>query len=237
MASARSNASRWKLAVVVERLAKIYGRPRKPRITDPFEMILWESCAYLVDDTKRAEVFRSLKTKVGLAPRAIVGAPDAVLLDAIQGSGMRPPDRAERLRECAEIAESIGLEALRRAARKDPVAARKLLKKFPGVADPGADRILLFNRSLVTLAPESNGLRVLVRLGFGKKERDYSKTYRVVAEAVARELPADFGWLVAAHQLLRRHGQEMCKRNHPLCETCPLSARCEAFRTKSFAFF
>ena len=221
----------------VERLEEVYGRPTPPRITDPFEMILWESCAYLVDDARRAEVFRSLEKKVGLSPEAILNAPDAVLLDALRGSGMRIPDRAERLRRCAEIAEEIGIGTLRRAVKKDPAAARKLLKKFPGVADPGADKTLLFNGSLVTLGPDSNILRVLVRLGFGRKEKDYSKTYRKSAEAVAAELPADFAGLVRARELLRRHGQQLCRRNHPLCEACPLSERCVAFRTKSFAFF
>ncbi len=221
----------------VEALEKIYGRPGRPAVTDPFEMILWESCAYLVDDARRTEVFRSLREKIGLTPRAILNAPDEALLEAIQGCGMRPPERAARLRRCAEIAETIGLDHLRRAVRRDPAGARKLLKRFPGIANPSADKILLHGRSLITLAPDSNILRVLVRLGFARKEKDYGRTYRSAVEAVAGELLADSSWLIRAHTLLRLHGQELCKRNQPRCETCPLSKRCAAFRTKTFAFF
>ena len=222
------------LADAIAKLEEIYGRPPKPALMDPFEIILWESCAYLVDDEKRAEVFERLRKRVGLSPKAILEAPDSVLAEIVHDAGMRPPDRAARLKECAAIAEEIGIAPLRAAVRKDPASARKLIKKFPGFADPGADRILLYNRSMVTLAPDSNALRVLIRLGFSKVEKDYGRMYRNLAEAVAGELPTDFRWLIAARELLRRHGQELCKRSHPRCEVCPLSSRCAAFRTGNF---
>ncbi len=228
---------RWSLTEAVRALEKSFGRAKERRLTDPFQMILWESVAYLVDDERRGRVFDELKRRVGLTPGAILAAPDPLLLDVVRESGMRPPDRAARLRECAEVAEEIGLEALRKAVRTDTILARKLLKKFPGVADPGADRILLYNRRVPTLAPDSSILRVLVRLGFGKKEKDYTRTYRLAAEAVAPELPADFDFLIRAREALRRHGHVLCKTNHPGCEACPLAARCPARSAESFAWF
>jgi hypothetical protein len=33
-------------------------------------------------------------------------------------------------------------------------------------------------------------------------------------------------WLIRAHQLLRRHGQELCRRSRPRCAACPLTAQC-----------
>jgi adenine-specific DNA glycosylase len=32
--------------------------------------------------------------------------------------------------------------------------------------------------------------------------------------------------LIRAHQLLREHGQELCRRSRPSCERCPLSDVC-----------
>src|ERR1051326_8739105 len=209
-----ATASSWKLADAVAALEKIYGKPPKATLTDPFEIVLWENCAYLVDDGKRAEVFERLRKRVGLSPEAILEAPDSVLAEIVHDAGMRPADRAARLKECAAIAQEIGIAPLRAAVKNDPAAARKLIRKFPGFSDPGADRILLYNRSMVTLAPDSNALRVLVRLGFSKVEKDYGRMYRRLAEAVAGDLPKDFRWLMAARELLRRHGQELCKRNH-----------------------
>jgi len=115
---------------------------------------------------------------------------------------------------------------LRRLVRRDPLAARKVLRRFPGVGEPGADKLLLFAKSRRTLAPDSNGLRVLVRIGYGTESGNYQRMYRSAAMAVEAELPADFAGLIAAHQLLRRHGQELCKRAAPRCYACPLSAGC-----------
>ena len=42
-----------------------------------------------------------------------------------------------------------------------------MLKKFPAIGDPGVDKILLLTRTEPVMALDSNGLRVLVRLGFG----------------------------------------------------------------------
>lgn len=110
-----------------------------------------------------------------------------------------------------------------RAASGCPLAqAKKALKQFPAIGDPGAEKILLFCRAFPILALESNGLRVLMRLGYGEEKPNYATTYRLVQEATEGELVVEYSWLITTHQLLRRHGQELCRRSRPLCEKCPL---------------
>jgi len=215
-----------KLKDAVAALEKAYGKPAPFPSSDPWELILRENAAYLVDDGTRDEVFRSLVSRVGTSPEAILGAPRERLVSAIAKGGMKPPMRADKLALAAEIAQEVGLTELRALARRGGPAARKVLKKFPGIGDPGADKLLLAAGSAVTLAPDSNALRVLVRLGFAKEEASYDRTYRAAAEAVAPQLPAAHAWLAAAHQLLRRHGQETCRRTNPLCDVCPLAKAC-----------
>jgi endonuclease III len=210
----------------VQTLKTLYGRLEPPVTTDPFELILLENAAYLVDDARRAEVFAVLKKQVGSTPEAILAAPFEKLVAAIRRGGMRPEDRAVKLCEAASLAKEEGLPALRQLMKTAPKDARKILKRFPGIGDPGADKLLLIAGSLVTLAPESNGLRVLTRLGYASESKSYSQTYRAAAEAVAPGLPDDPKWLLEAHLLLRRHGQELCKRNEPRCDICPLSKSC-----------
>ena len=114
---------------------------------------------------------------------------------------------------------------------EQPLAkAKKSLKKFPGIGDPGAEKILLFSRTHPILALDSNGLRVLLRLGYGEERKSYASTYRSVQEAVEGESKKDFDWLIAAHQLLRRHGQELCKMNAPICPPCPLKKYCVYYK-------
>src|SRR5262249_44624403 len=111
--------------------------------------------------------------------------------------------------------------------------AKKALRKFPSIGEPGAEKILLFAGSHPVLALDSNGLRVVLRLGFGKEEKSYAKSYRSVQDALAPGLPLDTAFLTEAHQLLRRHGQELCKTSHPKCEACPLNEQCAYYRSHS----
>jgi len=219
--------SRPKLKETVAALEKLYGKPAPFPSSDPWELILRENASYLVDDATREEVFRSLKARVGVSPEAILDAPRTRLVVAIRKGGMRPPMRADKLLDASEIAREIGLDRLRKLAKAGGSEARKVLKGFPGIGEPGADKLLLAAGSEVTLAPESNGLRVLVRLGYAKDDPNYARTYRAAAEAVAPELTDDTAWLVAAHQLLRRHGQETCRRSEPRCDVCPLAKGCD----------
>jgi endonuclease III len=115
---------------------------------------------------------------------------------------------------------------LRRVLALDPAQARKALRKFPVIGEPGADKILLFTGTVPSLAPESNGLRGLVRLGFAKEHKNYAATYRAVQTALHSEHGEDCTPLITAHQLLKRHGQELCRRSAPRCEACPLRKSC-----------
>jgi endonuclease III len=218
------------LTDVVSRLEALYGPPEPPAITDPFEMIVADSASYLVDDDRRSRVFARLREEVGLDPDDILGTPTPVLVAVIRDGGMLPEQRAEKLAKAASMALEIGLKSLLELIRTDPKKAGKLLQKFPGIGEPGADKILLFSRAKRTLGADSNVLRVLVRLGFGEgDESKYTRMYRSAAEAVAPQLPEDYPWMIAAHQLLRRHGQEICRRSSPVCEACPLAQGCRWF--------
>ena len=67
------------------------------------------------------------------------------------------------------------------------------------------------------MALDANGLRVPTRLGFGSVARSYSTSYRQVQAAASAPLPAEVPSLQRAYQLLRRHGQMICRRKNPGC--------------------
>ena len=129
-------------------------------------MILWENIGYLVDDARRRALFDAFAATVGLDPKAIATADDAVLLALAKKGGMRPETRVERWRAIARIiAERCGGD-LDGTLRALPLPkARALLKLFPVIGDPGADKILLLERHRAQPSLESNGLRSLARLG------------------------------------------------------------------------
>lgn len=82
------------------------------------------------------------------------------------------------------------------------------------------------------LALESNGLRVLVRVGLGAESKSYAATYRSVREALRGQLPRRAEQLAQAHLLLRRHGLEVCRRSAPACGACVLRRSCAFFAAR-----
>ena len=144
------------------------------------------------------EAFAELAKRVGTTAEKIRAARREVLLAIARKGGMHPEQRAERLVRCAEITLSRFGGDLRRAVALPSREARRALRLFPGIGEPGAEKILLFTGTEPVLALESNGLRVLVRLGYGEQRKSYAATYRSVQGAVDRELVRDCAWLQRA---------------------------------------
>ena len=217
------------LRKIVATLAAHYGKPNPPITTDAFELILLENVAYLVSDERRAEAFQLLRKYAGTKPDEILAASHEDILQATKLGGMHPEQRVSRLREIALIAMNEFGGDLVTALKLPLPKAKQALRKFPSIGEPSAEKILLFTRSYAVLGLDSNGLRVLVRLGFGEEKKNYTATYRSVQEALKDQLSDDFDWLISAHILLRQHGKELCKTNAPLCERCPVRKSCAYF--------
>jgi endonuclease III len=225
MATKPAAPGRSPLRRVIDALEALYGRQKSPAVTDPLEQVLWENVAYLASDERRAQAWKRFKTEVGTKPAQILKAARSKLAD-IGKAGIVPAITADKLRKIAEIAVEEFDGDLKPVLKLPLAQAKKALRKFPSIGEPGAEKILVFAGSHPVLALDSNGLRVLLRLGFGQQDKNYTKSYRSAQEAVAPGLPLDTAWLTRAHQLLRRHGQELCKTNHPRCDACPLRKAC-----------
>jgi endonuclease-3 len=142
---------------------------------------------------------------------------------------MFPEQRLNKLRTISELVLSTSEGDLARKLDTSFAQAKKVLRRFPGIGEPGAEKILLFSRKLPVLALDSNGLRVLIRVGFGEESKSYQATYHAVQSAAQESSTQDFDWLIETHQLLRHHGQVLCKRTSPMCEVCPLQANCQFY--------
>jgi endonuclease-3 len=209
---------------LVDKLQQHYGPPTPPS-TDPLELIIWENIAYLAGDKRRAEAFATLKRSIGTRPEQILAAKHSALA-AIGKAGILPDVSAEKLLAIAKIAYEEFHSDLRSVLRKPLLQAKKALKRFPSIGDPGAEKILLLTRSHPVMALDSNGLRVLCRVGFAEEQKNYSATYRLAQDAIGEQLPRDCDSLIRAHQLLRQHGQQLCKRSKPRCTECPVRDSC-----------
>jgi len=216
------------LATVRARLLPARARPLAPPSRDPWRLILRENVAYLAHDAKRDAAFALLEQSVGLEPAKIAAASDAKLL-AVARHGILAETFAAKLRDCARLAlehfpprgDFAPLKTL------EPAKAAKLLGKFPGIGAPGAEKLLLFAGIVArTLALESNGLRVITRLGFATEQKSYAATWKAARDAVAPQLEDDAATNAALHLALRSHGQEVCKGSKPKCGECVLKKEC-----------
>ncbi len=212
---------------IIARLQQYYGEPKTPPAATPFELVIWENACYLLSDERRLEVYESLRKKAGLNAAAILNAPDDVLLPLARRGGMLPETRVFRWREIARITQTQFAGHLSSILAMPYTKAKKALKLFPTIGDPGAEKILLLCGMALGLPLESNGLRVLVRVGWGRLQKNYGATYRSVQDDLKLDLPKTADRLKEAHLLLRQHGKTICKEKAPFCDRCPLSKGCD----------
>jgi endonuclease-3 len=210
---------------VRSRLARFYGPPPRPFPTSAFQQILWENVAYLAPDARRAAAFKTRRHEVGLTPAAILHAPLAGLRRATS-HGILPDKFAGKLREAARMALDEFDDDVDAVVDLPLAEAKRALRRFPGIGEPGAEKILLFSGRHALLAPDSNALRVLQRLGISPVRKSYASAYAAAREVSAEQLGADTAGMLRTHQLLRRHGQELCTRSAPECPRCPLVSVC-----------
>ena len=215
---------------LLARLKRRYGAPDLPPAKGPFELVMWENACYLLPDARRAQVFDTLRNEVGLYPHAIWNAEKSKLLPIAAMGGMRPEVRVFRWREIARITISQFGGDLDIVLKEPYDKAKRALKQFPNIGDPGAEKILLFCGAGEGLPLESNGLRVLTRVGYGREQKNYAAMYRSVQEAIAGELPRDAKTRARAHLLLREHGKTLCKTTAPKCGDCPIAPDCNWWR-------
>ena len=134
---------------------------------------------------------------------------------------MVPDLRAQRLKEiAARVLDQFGGD-LHRALAGRLGEAPKLLGQFPGIAGPGADRILLFDGMAPISAVPSNGPHVLVRIRQGRECENYGGNYREAQQIIGCSVAADVQSRSRASLLLKQHGQVACERAKPACGTCP----------------
>ena len=125
---------------LIDHLEYHYGVPKPPATTNPLELIIWENIAYLSDDKRRAAAFEELKGKVSTEPDKILKA-DRRKLVGITKAGILADLGVEKLLTIARTAYEEFNGDLWPVVKLPLLQAKKALKRFPGIGDPGAEKI------------------------------------------------------------------------------------------------
>ena len=174
-----------------------YGRQTATWPTEPYEFLVWWHCGYPASDAACERGWEALMRAVGVTPEKYSRGLRCDAGRGAEGGRNGSELRAQRLREIAErvLREFGGDLAAALAGPAD--AARKLLKKFPNIADAGANRILLFAGLAPVAAVPSNCPQVLVRIQLGLERENYIVTYREAQKLIESRGEASAGGTAA----------------------------------------
>jgi endonuclease III len=225
------------LEAVLNSLEQIYGPQKAAGPADPYEMIVYLNCGYPATDASCSKGFDALKREVGLNPKEILATPKSKLAKLLRLGGIVPEQRAERLHEIArKVKAEFGgdlkavLKKWVQEEKKQPGkgirGAKKILREFPVIGEPSSEKILLFSNLAPVAAVPSANVEVPARLWFGKAGKNYASDYRATREILNDGLPATLAARQRAYLLLKKHGQQTCKRSNLRCEVCPLTGQC-----------
>jgi endonuclease III len=238
-----------KLARILELLEKTYGPQKLVGPTDPYEMIVFLNCGYPASDGACAKGFEALKREVGVEPKKLSAAPRAKLAKLMRPSVIMPAVCAARLKDIAgrvknefdgdltavlqkRIEEAEGKPG-NASREKNLKPAKKVLQEFPTIGEPSAEKILLFSALAPVAAVASAFVDVPMRLFVGEPGKNYAANYRTARGILDTGLPKTYDARQRAYLLLKKHGQEICKRSKPKCEICPLTAHCAYLQAKA----
>lgn len=215
-----------RLQKILADLAVAQGELRGGPPRDPWHAVLWENVVPPADEGRRDKAFAALQQATRLEAAAIAALPDPSLL-AICGGGKLAAAQVARLRDCAARFASAGDP--RDLVTLPAATAQKHLLAFPGVDLPVFHRLRLFAGEDGRCAFDGNGIRALLRLGYGAANGRPDADYDAVCAAAGDELDDDVEIRVEACLRLRRHGIDTCRRA-PLCDACPVQHRCTSKR-------
>jgi len=173
-----------------------------------------------------------------------LAASKAKLAKLMRPNVMMPAVCAERLTEIArKVKNEFGgnltaaLQKRTHKAKDEPdksvKAAKKMLQEFPVVGEPSAEKILLFGRLAPVAAVPSAFVHVPIRLFLDETGKNFAADYRAAREILDAGLSGTYEARQRAYLLLKKHGQEICKRSKPKCEVCPLTEQCAYLQARA----
>jgi endonuclease III len=95
---------------------------------------------------------------------------------------------------------------------------------LPGIDAPFVHRIELSSGTRAVLTLDANGLRVLGRLGYARRAAFLLSA--ITSSGRGASLPSRGARAEAASQMLRRHGQIICRRSNSPCLARAIAADC-----------
>lgn len=183
----------------------------------PFEVMVG---AILTQNTAWKNVERAienLKKENALSPEEINKMNIEKLAQLIKPSGFYNL-KAKRLKSFIERFMEDFNGDIQGMKKLEKHTLREWLLSIPGIGRETADSIILYAIEKPIFVVDAYTRRIFSRHGFIKGDEDYDE----IQEIFHKNLPVDTELFNEYHALIVRLGKEYCKKQNPLCETCPL---------------
>lgn len=217
-----------KTAFVLEvhhRLSEVYGKQIKYfHDLDPLSELISALLSHRTRNSQSGQAFKNLMLLFGTW-EAVRDAPVALVQEAISPCTW-PEQKAPRIQQVLRIltekCRSLSLDFL---GEMNVADARKWLEELPGVGPKTSAAVISFSTLRGKALPvDSHHFRVAWRLGIIEEKIGEAKANRVLESL----LPDDFTAqdVYDNHQVMMRHGQQVCHHHRPDCEHCVLFDLC-----------
>lgn len=218
---ARKGTGEGRLAEIYAALAGSYGPRHWWPAETPFEMAIG---AILTQNTAWSNVERAIAAlrAAGALSRDGLAALDGARLQSL----IRPAgffrQKAERLQGFAAYLQRHHDGALERMLAGELAVVRGELLAIKGIGPETADSILLYAGGHATFVVDAYTRRLMSRLGL----LGGTESYETIRTFFQQRLPASAPLFNEYHALIVEHCKQRCRKNRPVCLSCPLAAIC-----------
>ena len=147
------------------------------------------------------------------------------LADIIRPAGLANQKARSIIGVLQEIKKRNGTYTLEPLRKMKLEEARAWLLSLPGVGPKTAAIVLCFAFQMPAIPVDTHVFRVSWRLGIIPKALGEAKAHPAIEKLVPPDLAFRY------HTALIQHGRKVCRAPTPHCEVCPLTKRCDYYRS------
>ncbi|HMA68014.1 MAG TPA: hypothetical protein VKO20_09350, partial [Desulfosalsimonadaceae bacterium] len=185
------------------------------------EVIIGAVLAQNVSWRNARRAVAELESNQLLSLAAIHATPAEILAPLIRSSRFYR-QKAERLKNFAAlVAEEYGGD-ISSMFSLDANRLRRKILRLKGFGEETSDSILLYAAEKPVFVIDAYTRRIFSRLGAASA----GWGYRQYQQFFMNRLPADVALFKDYHAQIVQLGNRLCRKNHPLCQNCPLACRC-----------
>ncbi len=189
---------------------------------NPFEVIIGAILTQQSTWTNVEKAIKNLKDNDILFPSDIAYLPVNELKELIRPSGFFN-QKADRLRNMLLYLMDKYEGKIELFLGNENKELRKELLELKGVGPETADSIILYSAEKAEFVVDAYTKRIYSRLGLVKETIDYDS----LKDYIIKEIPKELILYQEYHGLLVLLGKNLCKKQNPKCDECPLKEKCK----------